>query len=36
MVLGDEFRPVAGLNAETLDYLEMRALVRRAEFEGLD
>jgi para-nitrobenzyl esterase len=34
MVLGEEFRPVAGLNAETLDYLEMRALVRRAEFEG--
>jgi para-nitrobenzyl esterase len=36
MVLGDEFRPVAGLNAETLDYLEMRALVRRAEFEDSD
>ncbi len=32
MELGAEIRPRTGLHADTLDYLEQRALVRRAEF----
>jgi len=34
MVMAEEFTPVAGLNAETLDYLEQRARVRRDRFAG--
>ena len=34
MLLGEKLMPKAGLYRESLDYLEKRALVRRAEFEA--
>ena len=34
MVLGEVAAPQQGLNKETLDYLEERALIRRREFEA--
>jgi len=34
MVLGERLEPRAGLYKESLDYLERRALLRRAAFEG--
>ncbi len=35
LVMGTEFKPVAGLNKETLDYLEYRALERRKAYDAL-
>jgi para-nitrobenzyl esterase len=34
LVFGTEFTPVPGLGADTLDYLEQRALVRRARYDA--
>ena len=36
LVLGEQFMPVAGLDSDTLDYLERRALIRRSEFDAAD
>jgi len=35
LVMGEAFEPVQGLNKEVLDYLEARALMRRAEYDAL-
>ncbi len=35
LVMGEEFVPVEGLNKETLDYLEHRALERRKGFDAM-
>ncbi|MEJ2137940.1 MAG: carboxylesterase family protein [Gammaproteobacteria bacterium] len=36
LVMGEAFVPVEGVNSEVLDYLEARALLRRAEYDAVE